>query len=301
MGVISGLNSLAAGIKDVRDQRLRWSERLAAGGAEAPWSTKTADQIDVSITTTNQISRLKSFEKSNSLVESRLKTQLSSIDDFMKLAKEIRTEFMPGRYTLGGVKPGFAASLQNLKDKFHSIGNRIDSVSQEYAMGGVATQIPPINAVGTFTGSVASDYSTPVNGAITAYINDAGDTISLSGNDFDTEVAQLYQAIMQLDASADGCDASADAASATAATAHQSLLTKYYQKLDQINVVNNEDEKLSSLIQRAIELKEEVTEDSIESLLTKVTSLSVMEDIRQHLYAQQSRKAQDAAAMLNKG
>ena len=315
--MVDSLSILSESIKQVRTERLKWSERLANGGVEAPWSTKSSAQIDVNITTTNKIERLKGFEKGNNLLENRLKTQLTSIDDFMKLAKDIRNEFMPGSYTLGGVKPGFEASQQAFKNRFQSIGNRIDSISGEYAMGGVATQNKPIRDVATFvaytdaynintvpvaglTGTPA-DYGNPVNGKITVYINDSGDTVSLSGNDFDAEIGELYKALMQLNFSQTGCDAAADAASATAANAHQSLLTKYYQKLEQLKAVNNEDEQLAGLIQKAIELREEFTEDSIESLLSKVTTLSVMEDIRQHLFAQESRKTQNAAAMLSRG
>ncbi len=299
--ITSSLSSLANSLRDVRAERQRYSEKLANGGAQAPWSDKTPSQIDVSITTTNQIQRLEGFEKGNKLVESRLRTQLLALDDFMKLAKEIHSEFMPGSYTLGGIKPGLASAQQNFKDKFHSIGNRVDPLSGEYAMGGVATQNTPIASTFTADTGSATDYSIPVSGSITVYINDMGDTVTMSGNDFDAEIASLYHAICTLGTSATGSDTAAEQASTFAADAHKALLSKYYQKLDQLNGVTEQDDELSELISQAVRLREETTEDSIEDLLAKVTTLSVMEDIRQHLFTQQSRKAQEAAAMLKQG
>lgn len=309
----NGLSSLTSGLRSVRVERERYSEKLASGGTEALWSDKTAAQIDISITTTNQIQRLEGFEQGNKLVESRLRSQLLVLDDFMKLVREIHTEFMPGRYTMGGVRPGLVATQQNAIDRFIRIGNRVDFVSGEYALGGIATQNAPIKAQADWNGltapgtggggavgggQVATDYSNPVAGSITVYINDMGDTISLSGNDFDTEIVGVFTTILQLCNSANGSDAASEEASVSASDAHKALLAKYYQKLDQLNAIMAQDDELSVAIQKAIELREEVTTDSIESLLSQVTTLSVMEDIRQHLITQENRKAQSAAEML---
>ena len=149
---INSLDAMASRLRDTHRMSLRHSERLASAGAEAPWSSKITPQIDVSISTTNKIERMESFEKANALVESRLKTQLLALDDFIKLAKKIQTEFMPGSYTMGGVKPGLAAIQADIKNSFQSIGNRINSVSGEYAMGGVATQNQPMKNVTAFAG-----------------------------------------------------------------------------------------------------------------------------------------------------
>ena len=299
--ITGSLSSLAGSLRDVRAERQKYSEKLASGGVQAPWSDKTTAQIDTSITTTNQIQRLEGFEKGNKLVESRLRTQLLVLDDFMKLAKEIHADFMPGRYNMGGNRPGLAAMQQAFKDRFQSIGNRIDPLSGEYAMGGVATQNTPIASTFTSDTSSASDYSNPVRGSITVYINDMGDTVTMSGNDFDSEITSLYHAIYTLSTSVTGSDAASNQASTLASDVGKALLPKYYQKLDQLNLVMDQDEELSGLIGQAIKLREEITEDGIEGLLANVTSLSVMEDIRQHLFTQQSRKAQEAAAMLKQG
>lgn len=299
--ITNNLSSLASSLRDVRAERQRYSDKLATGGAQTPWSDKTASQIDTSIITTNKIQRLEGFEKGNKLVESRLRTQLLALDDFMKLARDIHTEFMPGHYTLGGIRPGLAIAQQTFKDRFQSIGNRVDPLSGEYAMGGIATQNTPIASTFTTDTGLATDYSTPVSGSISVYINDMGDTVTMSGNDFDSEIASLYHAIYTLGTSTTGTDTAAEQASTFASNAHKTILSKYYQKLDQLNVVQEQDEELSELISQAVKLREETTEDSIEDLLAKVTTLSVMEDIRQHLFTQQSRKAQEAAAMLKQG
>ena len=89
---INSLDAMASRLRDTHRMSLKHSERLASGGAEAPWSSKTTSQIDVSISTTNKIERMEGFEKANALVESRLKTQLLALDDFIKLAKRIRGE-----------------------------------------------------------------------------------------------------------------------------------------------------------------------------------------------------------------
>lgn len=302
MAEITGsLSSLASSLRDIRTERQKYSSKLDSGGEQALWSDKTSAQIDTSITSTNRIQRLEGFEKNNKLVESRLRTQLLALDDLMKLARDIHTEFMPGRYTMGGVKPGLAATQQSFKDKFTSIGNRMDPISGEYAMGGIATQNAPISSTFTSDTGSATDYSNPVSGSITVYINDMGDTVTMTGNDFDTEVSSLYHAIYTLSTSVTGSDASSDQASALASDAHKALLSRYYQKLDQLNSVIEQDEELSGLISQAITLREETTSESIEDLLAKVTTLSVMEDIRQHLFTQQSRKAQEAAAMIKQG
>ncbi len=301
--MVSTLSGLASSLRDVRAEREKYSGKLASGGTQAPWSDKTTAQVDVSIATTNQIQRLEGFEKDNKLVESRLKTQLLALDDFLKLARRIQTEFMPGSYTMGDVKPDLAATQNDVKNSFYNIGNRIDLVSGEYAMGGVAAQNPPINAVTTFipyTGS-PTDYSNPVPGSVTVYINDDGVTTCLSGNDFESEITSLYRAIMELSASTTGSDAASDQASAYAASAQKSLLSRYYEKLAELNTVMEQDEELSGLIQKAMNLRAELTEDGMEGLLAKVTRLSVMEDIRQHLFTQESRKAQNAAEMLRQG
>ncbi len=309
---VGDLDFLANSLSYIRNKRMQYSEKLASAGAEAPWSDKSSSQIDVSIKSTNQIQRLEGFEKGNKLVESRLKTQLLVLDDFMKLAKEIHHEFMPGSYTLGGVKPGLASTQQNYIDKFFSIGNKIDPVSGEYAMGGIATQNSPIvsfpsptngNGLAEISGIVhgPKEYSTPVSGAITIYINDAGDTISFTGNDFSAEVADLYSAIFQLCNSTTGADPASDQASATAGKAYKSLLSTYYQQLAQLNTVMEYDEELSDLIGQAISLRENVTEDRVEKLLSQVTTMSVIEDIQQYLFAQQSRKIQEASEILKRG
>jgi hypothetical protein len=302
MAEITGsLSSLASSLRDSRTERQKYSNKLAAGGEQALWSDKTSAQIDTSITTTNRIERLEGFGKNNKLVEGRLRAQLLALDDFMRLARDIHTEFMPGRYTLGGAKPGLAATLQSFKDRFTSIGNRVDPISGEYAMGGIATQNAPISSTFTsYTGS-ATDYSNPVSGSITVYINDMGDTVTMTGNDFDAEVSSLYHAIYILSTSTTGSDASSDQASSLASDAHKAFLSRYYQKLDQLNSVIEQDEELSELISQATTLREEVTGESMEDLLAKVTTLSIMEDIRQHLFTQQSRKAQEAAAMIKQG
>lgn len=300
---INSLNAMASRLSDAHKMSLKRSERLASGGAEAPWSSKTNTQIDVSITTSNKIQRLEGFEKANTLVESRLKTQLLALDDYIKLARRVQTEFMPGSYTMGGVKPGLAAIQEDIKNSFHSIGNKVDSVSGEYAMGGVATQSPPmknVTAFSAYTGSSA-DYSTSVSGSITVYINDEGDTVSLSGSDFDSEIASLYCAIIKLSDSATGADAASDQASAYAADAQKALMSKYYQKLSELNKVEDQDEELSNSIKQAMTLREEFAEDSVEELLAALMASNVMEDICQHLFTQESRKAQSAAEILKRG
>ena len=297
---INSLDAMTSRLRDTHRMSLKHSERLASGGAEAPWSSKTTSQIDVSISTTNIIERMESFEKANALVESRLKTQLSALDDFIKLAKRIQTEFMPGSHTMGGVKPGLAAIQADIKNSFQSIGNKINSVSGEYAMGGVATQNQPmknVTAFAAYSGSPA-DYSTPVSGSITVYINDEGDTVSLSGNDFDAEIATLYQAIMKLGDSTTGTDAASDQASAYAVDAQKALLSKYYQKLSELEKVEEQDEELSNSIKQAMTLREEFTEDSVEELLAALMSSNVMENICQHLFTQEMRNAQSAVRML---
>lgn len=297
---ITSLSSMAGRLNDVHRISLRNSERLASGGAQSPWSDKTSSQIDVSITTTNQIQRYEGFKKDNALVDSRLRTQLLALDDFIKLASRIQTEFMPGIYTMGDIKPGLAAIQEEIKTAFHDIGNRINSISGEYAMGAVATQNPPMKNITSFaayTGS-SSDYSIPVSGSITVYINDEGDTVSLSGSDFDTEIATLYRAIAQLETSTTGADAASDQASAYAADAQKALLSKYYEKLEDLNRVEGQDEELSNAITQAMTLREKFTEDSVEGLLAALMSSNVMEDICQHLFTQENRKAQSAAEML---
>jgi hypothetical protein len=167
---------------------------------------------------------------------------------------------MPGSHTMGGVKPGLAAIQEDIKNSFLTIGNKIDSVSGEYAMGGVATQNPPmknVTAFSAYTGSSA-DYSTSVSGSITVYINDEGDTVSLSGSDFDSEIANLYRAIMKLSDSTTGADAASDQASAYAADAQKALVSKYYQKLSELNKVEDQEEELSnSIVRLSIEKKNE--------------------------------------------
>ena len=61
------------------------------------------------------------------------------------------------------------------------------------------------------------------------------------------------------------------------------------------------DEELSDLIGQAISLRENVTEDRVEKLLSQVTTMSVIEDIQQYLFAQQSRKIQEASEILKRG
>ncbi len=300
MSSIDSLGSMAGRVSETRRQGLKLSERLATGGTQAAWSEKTSTQIDISITTTNKIERLEGFKKDNVLVENRLRTQLLALDNYIKLAQRIQTEFMPGSYTMGDTRPGLAATQDDIKNLFQNIGNSINSISDEYAMGGIATQNPPMKNATTFAAYNASPtaYSTPVSGSITVYINDEGDTVSLSGSDFDAEVGALYQAIMKLGESTSGADSASDQASALAANAQKALLSKYYNKLDEINKVENQDEELSNAIQEAMELREHYTEDSVEELLTELMSSNVMEQICQHLLTQQMRNAQNAARML---
>jgi len=294
--------SMADSVREAHKSGLKLSERLASGGTKANWSEKTAIQIDVNITTTNKIQRLEQFKKDNSLVEGRLRTQLLALDNYIKLAQRIQTEFMPGNYTMGGTRPGLEAIKSDIENCFLDIGNSINSTSGEYAMGGVATQNPPMKNSTTFAAysGQATDYSNPVPGSIKIYINDEGDTVCLSGSNFDKEVADLYRAIVQLETSTTGTDAASDQASALAANAQKALLSKYYDKLADINRVEEQDEDLSNAIQEAMELKEKYTDDSVEDLLAKLMQSNVMEQIRQHLLTQQMRNSQKAANLLDK-
>lgn len=298
---ITGLGSMVGRVRETHADGLKLSERLSSGGTKANWSDKTAPQIDVSITTSNKIQRLQGFKKDNALVENRLRTQLLAIDDYMKLAQRIQTEFMPGSYTMGDIKPGLAVTQEDIKNSFKTIGNVINSISEEYAMGGVATQNPPMKNATTFAAYSGSptDYSIPVPGSVTVYINDEGDTVSLSGNDFDAEINALYKAIVKLGESTTGADAASDQASSLAADAQKALLSKYYQKLEDINRVENQEEELSNAIQEAMELRERYTEDSVEELLAELMASNVMEQICQHLLTQEMRNAQNAVRMLD--
>lgn len=299
---INGLGSMAGRVSETHRQGLKLSEKLASGGTQAAWSDKTSTQIDISITTTNKIQRLEGFKKDNALIENRLRTQVLALDNFMKLAQRIQTEFIPGSYTVGGTRPGLAAIQEEIKCAFQDIGNNINSISGEYAMGGVATQNPPMKNVTTFAAYSGSptDYSIPVPGSITVFINDEGDTVSLSGSDFEAEVGALYQAIMKLGESVTGADSASDQASALAANAQKALLSKYYDKLEEINRVESQDEELSSAIQEALELRSKYTENSVEELLAALMSSNVMEQICQHLFTQEARNAQNAVSLLDK-
>lgn len=298
---INSLGSMASRVSETHKQGLKISERLASGGTQASWSEKTSSQIDVSITTTNKIERLEGFKQGNALVENRLRTQVLALDNFIKLAQRIQTEFMPGSYTMGDTRPGLASIQEEIKNSFQTIGNAMNSISSEYAMGGVATQNPPMKNATTFAAYSGSptDYSIPVAGSITVYINDEGDTVSLSGSDFDKEVGALYQAIMKLEESVTGADAAADQASTLAANAQKALLSKYYDKLEEINTVEGQEEELSNAIQEAMELRKNYTEDSVEELLASLMASNVMKEICQHLFTQEVRNAQNATRMLD--
>lgn len=299
---ITSLGLLVDQMRNARQKNHALEERLAAGGTKTFYSGKTNSQIDVGITEKNRIERMEGFRQGNALVVDRLKSQLLAVDNYLKLAERIQNEFAPGSYTMGGTRPGLEVLKKDLKDSFQEIGNITNAISGEYAMGAVATQNLPMKNATTFSayGGSPTDYSVPVPGSVTVYINDEGDTVSLSGSDFDAEVQALYQALMKLDESTTGADAASEQASALAASAQKALLTKYYDKLADIQRVEEQDDELSNAIQEAMELKTNYTEDNVEELLAQLMASGVMEQIRQHLFTDQIRKAQNAANMLNK-
>lgn len=299
---ITGLGSMADKIRSAHQTSLALSEKLSSGGTKASWAGKTASEIDVGITTTNKIERLEGFKKGNTLVEDRLKSQLLALDNYIKLAAKIQHDFAPGSYTMGSTRPGLDSLKADLKNSFQEIGNTINAISSEYVMGAVATQNLPMKNSTTFAAYSGSptDYSVPVSGSVTAYINDEGDTVSLSGSDFDEEIQALYQAIIKLDESTTGADEASDQASALAANAQKTLLTKYYNKLADIQRVAEQDDELTNAIQDAMELRTNYTEDNVEELLAQLMASGVMEQICQHLFADQIRKAQNAIRMLDK-
>jgi hypothetical protein len=63
----------------------------------------------------------------------------------------------------------------------------------------------------------------------------------------------------------------------------------------------DQEEELSNSIKQAMTLREEFAEDSVEELLAALMASNVMEDICQHLFTQESRKAQNAAEILKRG
>ncbi len=299
---ISNLGSIVDQMRGARQKSHDISERLAAGGTKIFYSGKTTSQIDVSITETNRIKRLEGFQQGNALVGDRLKAQLFAIDKYLGLAEKIRSEFAPGSYTMGGTRPGLDAIKESIKSSFHDIGIISNAISGEYAMGGVATQNPPMKNATTFAAYSGSpvDYSAPVSGSITVYINDEGDTVSLSGNDFDAEVQALFEAIMKLDSSATGADEASEQASALATAAQKALLTKYHDKLADIQRVEDQDDELLTNIQEAMEIKAKYTEDNIEGLLAELMASGVMEQIAQHIFTSLIQKSQNAVRMLEK-
>lgn len=298
---ISNLSSITAQMQRANQVSQKISERLAVGGTKTFWTEKTNSQIDVSITTSNKIERLEGFKNGNNLVEDRLKSQLLALDNYLKLAEKIKNEFSPGSYTIGEIRPGLVAIKEEILRDFENIGNMVNSISGEYAMGAVATQNPPIKnttAFAAYSGS-ATDYSIPISGSVAVYINDEGDSICLSGNDFESEIQSLYQAITKINESVTGTDTASDQASALAANAQKALLEKYYSKLADIQKVTTQDEELSNAIEEAMEIKTSYTEDNVEELLAKLMEANVMEQICQYLFTDQIRKSQNAIRMLD--